>query len=52
MASVINFLISKAARGVNGIIMFVNERSQTEQQLKGLAFGLLQKIQPGTFSLN
>ena len=36
----------------NGIIMFVNERSQTEQQLKGLAFGLLQKIQPGTFSLN
>lgn len=32
--------------------MFVNERSQTEQQLKGLAFGLLQKIQPGTFSLN
>lgn len=36
----------------NGIIMFVNERSQTKQQLKGLAFGLLQKIQPGTFSLN
>lgn len=36
----------------NGIIMFVNERSQTDQQLKGLAFGLLQKIRPGTFSLN
>ncbi|WP_244660737.1 serine hydrolase domain-containing protein [Lactobacillus nasalidis] len=36
----------------NGIIMFVNERSQTEQQLKGLAFGLLEKIQRQTFSLN
>lgn len=44
--------VQLSADNRNGIIMFVNERSQTEPQIKSLAYTLLDQIQPQTFTIS
>lgn len=44
--------VQLSADNRNGIVMFVNERSQTEPQVKSLAYTLLDQIQPQTFSIS
>lgn len=44
--------VQLSADNRNGIIMFVNERSQTEPQIKSLAYTLLDQIQLQTFTIS